>query len=65
MTRVVVAERGELERRRAEILARHGVSLEEFAERAARYALVGDELDDWMSCGASPSFLANDRRPGT
>lgn len=47
MTRVVVAERGELERRRAEILARHGVSLEEFAERAARYALVGDELDDW------------------
>lgn len=47
MTRVVVAERGELERRHAEILARHGVSLEEFAERAARYALVGDELDDW------------------
>lgn len=47
MTRVVVAKREDLETRRAEILARYGVSLDEFAERAKRYALVGDEWDAW------------------
>ncbi len=47
MVRVVNVQRQQLERRRAEILARHGVTLDEFAERAVRYALVGDEWDAW------------------
>jgi hypothetical protein len=47
MVRVVDVERQQLERRRAEILASHGVTLDEFAERAARYALVADEWDAW------------------
>ncbi len=47
MVRVVNVQRQQLERRRAEILARHGVTLDEFAERASRYALVGNEWDAW------------------
>ncbi|MPZ67288.1 MAG: hypothetical protein GEU83_17885 [Pseudonocardiaceae bacterium] len=47
MVRVVQADRQQLEARRAEILARHGVTLDEFAERAAAYALVGDEWEAW------------------
>ena len=58
MVRVVNVQRQQLEHRRAEILARHGVTLDEFAERAVRYALVGDEWDAWGSCAASPSCSA-------
>ena len=47
MVRVVNVQRQQLERRRAEILARHGVTLDEFAERAGRYARAGNEWDDW------------------
>lgn len=47
MVHVVNAQRQELVRRRSEILARHGVTLDEFTDRAARYELVGDEWDAW------------------
>lgn len=47
MVRVVQADRQQLEARRAEILRRHGVTLEEFTARAAAYALVGDEWEAW------------------
>ena len=59
MTRVVVAKREDLETRRAEILARYGVSLDEFIERAQRYALVGDEWDAWDEL-RSIAFLLGD-----
>ncbi|MGH3752613.1 MAG: hypothetical protein ACRDRP_07945 [Pseudonocardiaceae bacterium] len=67
MVRVVNVQRQQLERRRAEILARHGVTLDEFAERAVRYELVGDEWDAWGSCAASPSCSAmpDDSADGT
>ncbi len=47
MVRIVQADHQQLEARRAEILARYGVTLEGFAERAAAYALVGDEWEAW------------------
>jgi hypothetical protein len=47
MVRVVQADRLQLKARRAEVLARYDVTLDEFAERAAAYALVGDEWDAW------------------
>ncbi len=47
VVRVVQADRQQLEDRREEVLARHGVTLDEFAERAEAYALVGDEWEAW------------------
>lgn len=47
MVRVVSVQRQQLQRCRAELLASYGVTLDQFAERAARYALVGDEWDAW------------------
>jgi hypothetical protein len=59
MVRVVQADRQQLEARRAEILARYDVTLDEFAERAAAYALVGDEWDAWDELRGI-AFLLND-----
>jgi len=63
MVRVIDVEREQLERRSAEILASHGVTLDEFAERAARYALVGDEWDAWEELRGI-AFLLDDATQG-
>ena len=47
MVRVVSVERDELLARRDEILAKHGLSLTDLADRATQYALVGSEWDAW------------------
>lgn len=47
MTRVTKVTEEDLLARREAILRRHRVSLDEFAERAKRYALTGDEWADW------------------
>ena len=47
MTRVTNVTEEDLLARRATILERHGISLDEFSERARRYALTGDEWADW------------------
>ena len=47
MTRVTTVTQDELLARRAEILVRRGVTLEEFTDRAEQYALTGDEWTDW------------------
>jgi hypothetical protein len=47
MTRVTKVTKEDLLARREAILQRHGVSLEEFAERAKHYTLAGDEWADW------------------
>jgi len=47
MTRVMNVTEESLRARRAAILERHGISLDEFAERARRHALAGDEWTDW------------------
>lgn len=47
MTRVTNVTKEDLLTRREAILQRHGVSLDEFAERAKQYALTGDEWADW------------------
>ncbi|MGH3767947.1 MAG: hypothetical protein ACRDS0_10110 [Pseudonocardiaceae bacterium] len=60
MVHVVNVQRQQLERRRAEILARHGVTLDEFAERAARYALVGNEWDAWEDLRGIAFLLDDD-----
>lgn len=59
MTRVTLVTENDLLTRRAEILERHGVSLEEFADRARRYALIGDEWADWDEL-QSIAFLLRD-----
>lgn len=59
MTRVTNVTREELQARRAEILNRHGASLEEFVERAKQYALTGDEWADWDEL-QSIAFLLRD-----
>jgi hypothetical protein len=59
VVQIVDAERQQLERRRAEILARYGVTLAEFAERAASYGLVGDEWGAWEEL-RSIAFLLDD-----
>ena len=47
MARVTRVTEADLLARREAILRRHGVSLDEFAERAKQYALAGDEWADW------------------
>lgn len=47
LTRVRVWTTDELLDRRRVILDRHGMSLDEFRERAATYALAGREHDAW------------------
>ncbi len=47
MVRVVRADPEQLEARRAEILARYGLTLDQFAERAEAYSLVGEEWEAW------------------
>ncbi|MDR0359695.1 MAG: hypothetical protein LBJ87_09580 [bacterium] len=48
MGRVVEVSREELEARRARILDRVGVPLEELTRRAEASALIGDEWEAWQ-----------------
>ena len=60
MTRVTNVTEEELLARRAEILERHGVNLQEFAERARQYALTGDEWADWDELQGIAYLLRDD-----
>ena len=47
MTRVHEASRSDLEKRRARVLDRVGLSYEELAAKAKSYSLVADEWSAW------------------
>jgi hypothetical protein len=59
MVRVVSVDRDELMKRRDEILTKQGLSLAQFAARAAQYTLVGSEWDAWEEL-RSIAFLLGD-----
>jgi hypothetical protein len=59
MVRVVSVSRDDLLSRRAAILRENGLSLEEFATRAAQYTLIGAERDAWEEL-RSIAFLLGD-----
>jgi len=60
MTRVTNVTEAQLLARRDELLAKHGLSLDEFAERARMYALVGDEWADWDELQSIAYLLRDD-----
>lgn len=59
MVRVVSVDRAELLARRAEILDKHGLTIQDFASRADHYSLVGAEWDAWEEL-RSIAFLLGD-----
>ncbi|NIL74830.1 hypothetical protein RhoFasB10_00922 [Rhodococcus sp. B10] len=59
MTTVTSYTPAELVARRELILAKHGMSLSEFADKASQYALVGDEWQAWEDL-ESIEFLLTD-----
>lgn len=61
MTKIATLSDDELRKRRATILEQLGVSIEEFRERAERYALVGDEHEAWEQL-ESIAFLLGENR---
>jgi hypothetical protein len=58
MTRVIRATRQDLERRRAEILDRLGLTYDELAAKATAYSLTGDEWYAWREIGEIDFLLA-------
>ena len=61
MTKMATLSDDELRKRRATILERLGVSVEELRERAERYTLVGDEHEAWEQL-ESIAFLLGENR---
>lgn len=61
MTKIATLTDEELRARREQIIARLGISLEELRDRAAHYALVGDEHDVWEQL-ESIAFLLGETR---
>lgn len=59
MTTVTKYTPAELIARREAILAKHGMSLSEFKEKANQYSLVGDEWQAWENL-ESIEFLLTD-----
>ncbi|WP_036465576.1 hypothetical protein [Mycolicibacterium iranicum] len=61
MTKIATLTDDELRARREQILAKLGLSLTEIRNRAAHYALVGDEHDAWEQL-ESIAFLLGETR---
>lgn len=61
MTKIATLTDDELRARREQIIARLGISVEELRDRAAHYALVGDEHDAWEQL-ESIAFLLGETR---
>lgn len=59
MSRVIPVSGAELEGRRAEILRKFGVSLDELTARAESGALLGDEWEAWQEL-CDIAFLLGD-----
>lgn len=61
MTKIATLTDDELRARREQILSKLGISLVELRNRAAHYALVGDEHDAWEQL-ESIAFLLGETR---
>jgi hypothetical protein len=61
MTKIETLSDDQLRARRAAILKRLGVGLEDLRDRAEHYALVGDEHDGWSEL-ESIAFLLGETR---
>ena len=61
VTHIHVADRGELVAQRDQILRDHGLSFEEFADRASSYTLIGEQWAAWNELQDIAYLLGDDR----
>ena len=61
MIEVVNVTRDDLLAYRLAIVEKHRLTLDEFADRARRYAMIGEEWDDWDELQGIAFLLGDDQ----